>query len=222
MWNEHLEPPWNSDYHTNINLQMNYWPATVANLAECELPLFDYMESLVASGERTAQAQDDVAAERLGRDERERVQGRHDRGEHPNRVGACAINALLRAGHAAKEIAAADDYRDLAARSRGGGDVLRDARQRLLVEAMGTLAHQRLAALKDHAFEIGHPDILALHAHGDQPYPVTKYGSWRRRSHGRGHYIVARAEWRPRCATDVQPKVAGVCRQIMLQQPRSQ
>ena len=54
VWNEHLEAPWNSDYHTNINLQMNYWPAEVANLSECHLPLFDYMDSLVASGERTA------------------------------------------------------------------------------------------------------------------------------------------------------------------------
>ncbi len=56
VWNEHLEAPWNSDYHTNINLQMNYWPAEVANLSECHLPLFDYMDSLVASGERTARA----------------------------------------------------------------------------------------------------------------------------------------------------------------------
>jgi len=55
VWNEHMSAPWNSDYHTNINLQMNYWPAEVANLAECHLPLFDYMDSLVASGERTAQ-----------------------------------------------------------------------------------------------------------------------------------------------------------------------
>ena len=54
LWNEHLEAPWNSDYHTNINLQMNYWPAEVANLSECHLPLFDYMDSLVPSGERTA------------------------------------------------------------------------------------------------------------------------------------------------------------------------
>jgi alpha-L-fucosidase 2 len=54
LWNEHLKPPWNADYHTNINLQMNYWPAAVANLPECQLPLFDYMASLVESGERTA------------------------------------------------------------------------------------------------------------------------------------------------------------------------
>jgi len=54
VWNEHLKAPWNSDYHTNINLQMNYWPAEVANLAECHLPLFDYMDSLVEPGSRTA------------------------------------------------------------------------------------------------------------------------------------------------------------------------
>lgn len=55
LWNEHMNAPWNSDYHTNINLQMNYWPAEVAHLAECHRPLFDYMDSLVASGRRTAQ-----------------------------------------------------------------------------------------------------------------------------------------------------------------------
>ena len=55
LWNEHMNAPWNSDYHTNINLQMNYWPAEVANLSECHMPLFDYMDSLVKSGERTAE-----------------------------------------------------------------------------------------------------------------------------------------------------------------------
>ncbi len=55
LWNEHIEAPWNSDYHTNINLQMNYWPAEVTNLPECHLPLVDYMETtLVPSGRKTA------------------------------------------------------------------------------------------------------------------------------------------------------------------------
>ncbi len=54
LWNPHLNAPWNSDYHTNINLQMNYWPAEVANLSECHLPLFDYMESLIPPGTKTA------------------------------------------------------------------------------------------------------------------------------------------------------------------------
>jgi alpha-L-fucosidase 2 len=54
IWNEHLKAPWNSDYHLNINLQMNYWPAEVTNLAECHLPLFDFLESLRAPGRKTA------------------------------------------------------------------------------------------------------------------------------------------------------------------------
>jgi len=53
-WAHHYKAPWNSDYHTNINLQMNYWPAQVTNLSECHLPYFDYMESLVPFGEETA------------------------------------------------------------------------------------------------------------------------------------------------------------------------
>ncbi len=54
VWNEHINAPWNSDYHTNINVQMNYWPANVTNLGECHLPLFDLMESLVEPGGHTA------------------------------------------------------------------------------------------------------------------------------------------------------------------------
>ena len=53
-WAQHYKAPWNSDYHFNINFQMNYWPAEVCNLSECHLPFFDYVESLVPSGERTA------------------------------------------------------------------------------------------------------------------------------------------------------------------------
>jgi alpha-L-fucosidase 2 len=56
IWNEHMKAPWNSDFHTNINLQMNYWPACVTNLAECETALFDFMEKLTVPGARTARA----------------------------------------------------------------------------------------------------------------------------------------------------------------------
>jgi len=45
LWNDSNTPPWSSDYHANINVQMNYWPAEVANLAECHLPFFDLIES---------------------------------------------------------------------------------------------------------------------------------------------------------------------------------
>ncbi|WP_438446096.1 glycoside hydrolase family 95 protein [Gorillibacterium sp. sgz5001074] len=54
IWNPHVQPPWNSDYTTNINTQMNYWPAEVANLAECHLPLLDLIRDLARSGARTA------------------------------------------------------------------------------------------------------------------------------------------------------------------------
>ncbi len=53
-WCQNYKAPWNSDYHLNINFQMNYWPALVANLAECHEPYFDYIESLVPYGEETA------------------------------------------------------------------------------------------------------------------------------------------------------------------------
>ncbi|PXX25400.1 glycoside hydrolase N-terminal domain-containing protein [Arenibacter sp. ARW7G5Y1] len=55
IWNDHLAAPWNSDYHTNINMQMNYWPAEVANLSECHEPFFDFIERLVPAGKKTAE-----------------------------------------------------------------------------------------------------------------------------------------------------------------------
>jgi alpha-L-fucosidase 2 len=55
VWNQSTTPPWNADYHVNINLQMNYWPADVANLAETATPLFDFIDSLVIPGQRSAQ-----------------------------------------------------------------------------------------------------------------------------------------------------------------------
>ncbi|HZT43557.1 MAG TPA: glycoside hydrolase family 95 protein [Chthonomonadaceae bacterium] len=54
LWNEEMHAPWNSDYHTNINLQMNYWPAEVTHLSECHLPLLAYTAGLIPSGQRTA------------------------------------------------------------------------------------------------------------------------------------------------------------------------
>jgi alpha-L-fucosidase 2 len=53
-WNNSTNPQWACDYHTNINLQMLYWPAEVTNLSECHLPLFDFMEGLVEPGRNSA------------------------------------------------------------------------------------------------------------------------------------------------------------------------
>lgn len=43
LWNDSNTPPWASDYHNNINLQMNYWSAESTNLSECQLPLIDFI-----------------------------------------------------------------------------------------------------------------------------------------------------------------------------------
>jgi len=45
LWNNSPTPPWNADYHTNINLQMNYWPSGPAHLAELQQPLLDFVRS---------------------------------------------------------------------------------------------------------------------------------------------------------------------------------
>ncbi|WP_256992292.1 glycoside hydrolase family 95 protein [Paenibacillus sp. XY044] len=54
IWNPHKQPPWNSNYTTNINAEMNYWPAEVCGLGECHEPLFDLIRELSVTGSRTA------------------------------------------------------------------------------------------------------------------------------------------------------------------------
>ena len=55
IWNDRAFPDWQSDYHTNINLQMNYWPAYSTNLAEIGESLNSYVKSLTEPGQLTAQ-----------------------------------------------------------------------------------------------------------------------------------------------------------------------
>ena len=54
IWNKDMKAAWNSDFHTNINLQMNYWPAEVCNLSETTEALSSFMEKLVVPGTVTA------------------------------------------------------------------------------------------------------------------------------------------------------------------------
>lgn len=54
VWNHHMAAPWDSDYHANINLQMNYWPAGPANLIECQEPLFRWMRLMEPAGREAA------------------------------------------------------------------------------------------------------------------------------------------------------------------------
>ncbi|MDR6944014.1 glycoside hydrolase family 95 protein [Mucilaginibacter pocheonensis] len=54
LWNDLLTPPWGSKYTTNINLQMNYWPAEVLNLSACSEPFFGIVDDLAQTGKATA------------------------------------------------------------------------------------------------------------------------------------------------------------------------
>ncbi|MDR3268112.1 MAG: glycoside hydrolase N-terminal domain-containing protein [Tannerella sp.] len=56
LWANSVRPPWNSDYHLDINAQMNHWPVEPTNLAELHQPLIQLIESLVEPGRRTAKA----------------------------------------------------------------------------------------------------------------------------------------------------------------------
>ncbi len=56
IWHNNLDGPWRVDYHNNINIQMNYWPAGPTNLSECTWPLIDFIRGLMKPGEKTAQA----------------------------------------------------------------------------------------------------------------------------------------------------------------------
>jgi alpha-L-fucosidase 2 len=57
LWNEDLNPPWESKWTLNINCEMNYWPAELCNLTECTPPLFAMIDDLAISGGRTAKEQ---------------------------------------------------------------------------------------------------------------------------------------------------------------------
>jgi alpha-L-fucosidase 2 len=54
IWNDNVQPPWGSNYTTNINTEMNYWLAENTNLSECHQPLFDFMKELAENGAITA------------------------------------------------------------------------------------------------------------------------------------------------------------------------
>ncbi len=55
IWNEDLDPAWECKFTSNINLEMNYWPAEVANLPECAQPLVALVEDLAQTGRRVAE-----------------------------------------------------------------------------------------------------------------------------------------------------------------------
>jgi alpha-L-fucosidase 2 len=60
IWNDRLDPPWDSKYTTNINTEMNYWLAEITNLSECAEPLFQMVEELSNTGQNVAREHYDL------------------------------------------------------------------------------------------------------------------------------------------------------------------
>lgn len=60
IWNDMVQPPWGSNYTTNINTEMNYWLAENTNLSECATPLFDFIHALAKNGAKTAKVNYDI------------------------------------------------------------------------------------------------------------------------------------------------------------------
>jgi len=56
IWAEEYSTPWRGDFHSNINLQMNYWPVETANLSDCHMPLMRFIKNVVPEGQKTAKA----------------------------------------------------------------------------------------------------------------------------------------------------------------------
>ena len=54
LWSWQIQPPWSCNYTTNINAQMNYWPALSCGLGECLRPYFDFVQKLCEQGKQTA------------------------------------------------------------------------------------------------------------------------------------------------------------------------
>lgn len=54
IWADGLAPPWSADYHININIQMNYWPAEVTNLSELHMPFLHFINDLRDDGRKSA------------------------------------------------------------------------------------------------------------------------------------------------------------------------
>ena len=55
IWNPHVQPPWGSNYTTNINTEMNYWPTELTGLQDCHQPLLSYIKELSINGKKTAE-----------------------------------------------------------------------------------------------------------------------------------------------------------------------
>jgi alpha-L-fucosidase 2 len=55
LWSDSMRPPWSANWTLNINAEMNYWPVEVANLAECDEPMIQFIKELAINGRKTAE-----------------------------------------------------------------------------------------------------------------------------------------------------------------------
>ena len=91
MWANKIQTPWNCDYHTDVNVQMNYWPVETTNLSESHLQLTDLIASLQEPGKKTAATHYHAGGWVMH--PITNVWGFTSPGEHPSwglHVGACA------------------------------------------------------------------------------------------------------------------------------------
>ena len=58
LWNDNNSPAWHADYHMDINIEMNNWPAEITNLAECHMPLFNLIRSQLNSWRKCTRKSD--------------------------------------------------------------------------------------------------------------------------------------------------------------------
>ena len=84
LWADTYQTPWNGDYHTNINVQMNHWIAEQGNLSELHLPLTDLIMKLIPSGERSARVFYGPEAEGWVQHMMTNVWNYTEPGEHPS------------------------------------------------------------------------------------------------------------------------------------------
>ena len=93
VWNDSNEPAWAGDYHSNINLEMNYWPAEPTNLAECHQPFIDYVTASARSAQEHA---GNTARSGAGPSRRSTTPAafRFGNGTHPERGRAASVGAF--------------------------------------------------------------------------------------------------------------------------------
>ena len=97
IWAEGIQTPWNGDYHLDINVQMNYWPAEVTGLGDCHLPLLQTHRVAAEPGAQDRQGL--LRRRRLGGPRHHRIPGASPRPANSAGWGATASGAAWLCEH---------------------------------------------------------------------------------------------------------------------------